>query len=216
MGKIDYSIIGKRFGRLVVIRLDYIDSAHYTHWICKCDCGNSVSIRRNQLTSGDNVSCGCYHREHNHEFGLKHGLTSNPLYKVWGGIKARCLNPKASNYERYGGRGITICDKWKDDFKAFYDWAISNGYKKGLSIDRIDNNGGYEPANCRWVDARTQQNNIRTNNIFTYKGITHTVTEWSRILRVNRETLRYRIKMRNLKDFESLPYMQEFLEAMNG
>ena len=216
MGKIDYSIVGKRFGRLVVKKLDYIDPAHYTHWICQCDCGKVVSVRRNQLTSGDSVSCGCYHKEHNHEFGKKHGLTNNPLYTVWAGIKARCLNPKASNYKRYGGRGISICAEWKNDFKAFYDWAVSNGYQNGLTIDRIDNGGNYEPNNCRWVTRITQQNNTRRNKIFEYKGIKHSIKEWSRILGVNHETLRYRIQTGNFKDFESLPYMHEFLEAMNG
>lgn len=213
MGKIDYSIIGKRFGRLVVLKLDYVDNHHYTHWICKCDCGNIVSIRRNQLTSGDNISCGCYHKEHNHEFGFKHGLTNNPLYWVWTGIKNRCLNPKASNYERYGGRGISICDEWKNDFKSFYDWAMSHGYQNGLTIDRIDNNGNYEPSNCRWATRKEQQNNTRRNRIFTYEGVSHSIVEWSRILNVNYETLRYRIKVGNLKDFKSLPYMEEFINA---
>lgn len=214
MGKIDYSIIGKRFGRLVVEKLDYVDERRYTHWICKCDCGNKVSIRRNQLTSGDTISCGCYHKEHNHEFSLKHGLTNTSLYCVWSGIKNRCLNPNASNYERYGGRGISICDEWKNNFKIFYDWAMSHGYQDDLTIDRMNNNGNYEPSNCRWVTRREQQNNTRRNHIFTYKGTTHTIAEWSRILNINRETLRYRIKEGNLKDFESLAYMKEFLEAM--
>lgn len=214
MGKIDYSIIGKRFGRLVVEKLDYVDSRHYTHWVCKCDCGNIVSIRRNQLTSGDTISCGCYHKEHNGEQWFKHGLTNNPLYKVWAGIKARCLNPKAANFYRYGGRGITVCDEWKNDFKVFHDWAVSHGYRENLTIDRINNDGNYEPSNCRWVTNKTQQNNTRRNHIFTYKGVSHSIAEWSRILNVNHETLRYRIKVSNLKDFESLPYMSEFLEAL--
>lgn len=204
MGKIDYSIIGKKFGRLMVLELDFIDKSHYTHWKCKCDCGNIVSVRRNQLTSGDTISCGCYHKEHNHEFGLKHGLTGHPLYTVWAGIKGRCLNPNVENYERYGARGITICDEWKNNFKAFYDWAIANGYQDNLTIDRIDNNGNYEPNNCRWITKKEQQSNTRRNHFIEYKGVVHTLTQWAEILGVNIETLRYRVNHNNFKDFESL------------
>ena len=199
---IDYSIIGKRFGRLVVVDLDHIGSSNGTWWLCKCDCGNEKIVYRGGLTSGDITSCGCYRREHQHEYGRKHGLTNDPLYVVWSGMIQRCTNKRADNYERYGGRGICVCDEWRYDFQSFYDWAIDAGYEKGLTLDRIDNLYGYYPDNCRWVGHREQQSNTRRNRLFTYNGETHCVAEWSRILGVNHETLRYRIIHNNLKDFE--------------
>jgi hypothetical protein len=208
MKMIDESIIGKRFGKLVVISFHHSNKYKMTYWLCKCDCGNEKVISRGGLTSGDNVSCGCYHKEHAHEYGKTHGLSRTKLYSVWSGMIQRCTNAKAQNYDRYGARGISVCDEWRNDFKSFYDWAIGSGYSYGLTIDRIDTNGNYEPSNCRWADRVTQQNNRRKNHNFTYCGVTHTVAEWSRILNVNHETLRYRIIHNNLKDFESLPYSE--------
>lgn len=200
---IDYSIIGRRFGRLEVIAFDHVDKK-VSFWKCKCDCGKEIVTRRGMLTSGDKISCGCYREEHKHEFGLKHGLTNTPLYTVWGGIVQRCTNPNSSKYYMYGGRGIKLCDEWRNDFLSFYNWAITHGYEKGLTIDRVDTNGDYTPENCRWCDRLTQQNNMRRNHRFTYNGTTHTLAEWSRILHVNAETLRYRIKTGNLTDFYSM------------
>lgn len=116
----------------------------------------------------------------------------------------RCTNPKASNYKRYGGRGIKICDEWRKNFVSFYDWAVTHGYKEGLSLDRIDVNGNYEPVNCRWATLEQQQNNMRNNHFIEYKGVTHTIAEWSRILKVNHETLRYRVIHNDFSDFENL------------
>lgn len=179
-----------------------------TWWKCKCDCGAEKVVYRGCLTSGDTISCGCYHREHNGEQSYKHGMAKTRLYRLWSGVVQRCMNPSADNYARYGGRGIKVCEEWRNDFRAFRDWSIANGYAEGLTIDRIDNEGNYEPSNCRWVNRTTQQNNTRRNHFFEYNGITHTVAEWSRILGVNHETLRYRIIRGNLKDFENLPYSQ--------
>ena len=199
---IDYSIIGKRFGRLVVIDLDHVDEKNKsTWWRCRCDCGNEIISYRGGLTSGDITSCGCFRREHIHEYGRKHGLSRHPLYAVWAGMIQRCTNKNASNYERYGYRGITVCDEWQHNFKSFYDWAIKSGYESGSTLDRIDNDNGYYPENCRWVDRNIQQNNTRRNHIVTYEGETHSIAEWSRILKVNHETLRYRVNKGNMKDF---------------
>lgn len=199
---IDYSIIGKRFGRLTVIELDHIGNYRSTWWKCHCDCGKEVVVYRGSLTSGDTVSCGCYHEEFKKEFSKTHGLSGHPLYIVWNGMIQRCTSITASNYERYGGRGITVCDEWRTNFEEFYNWAINNGYEYGLTIDRIDNSLGYFPDNCRWVSRIEQQNNTRRNHKFTYGGETHSVAEWSRMLNVNHETLRYRIMHDNLLDFE--------------
>ena len=199
---IDYSIIGKRFGRLVVVELDHVNKYNSTWWRCLCDCGNETVVYRGGLTSGDVTSCGCYRREHIHEYGRTHGLTRDPLYGVWSGMIQRCTNKNAQNYGRYGGRGIDVCDEWRTDFQQFYDWAVLSGYSEGLTIDRIDNELGYYPENCRWVTRQTQQNNTRNNHYVTFEGETHTIAEWSRLLGVNHETLRYRVNHNNMHDFE--------------
>ena len=203
---INYSIIGKRFGKLVVVELDHVNNG--TYWRCKCDCGREKIIRRGQLTSGDTISCGCYWEEKHGTFGLKHGMSKSKLYAVWSGMVQRCTNPKASNYYRYGGRGITICDEWRTNSKAFFDWAIANGYSEGLTIERVDNSGSYCPENCRWVGRVTQQNNTRRNHFVTWNGVTHSIAEWSRLLGINHATLRYRVNHGNMKDFEQLPYSE--------
>ncbi len=201
-------LTGQKFGRLTVLRQapDKIkpSGAHSKMWECKCDCGNIKIISRSSLVSGDTVSCGCYHKEHAHDYGKKHGLTNTKLYTKWSGIVQRCTNPNAIHYDMYGGRGITICDEWRNDFYSFYSWSIENGYKDGLTIDRIDNNKGYYPENCRWTDLETQANNTRRNHYITYNNETKTLTQWARLLNVNVETLRYRVNHGNMKDFIEL------------
>ena len=110
------------------------------------------------------------------------------IYKVWSGIKQRCFNPNSNRYKNYGGRGISICDEWKNSFETFCKWALENGYKEGLSIDRIDHEKKYEPSNCRWTDEITQQNNRTNNTLYEYEGETHTLTEWSRIKGIKPKT----------------------------
>lgn len=201
-------LTGQKFGRLTVLRQapDKIkpSGAHSKMWECKCDCGNIKIISRSSLVSGDTVSCGCYHKEHAHDYGKKHGPTNTKLYTKWSGIVQRCTNPNAIHYDMYGGRGITICDEWRNDFYSFYSWSIENGYKDGLTIDRIDNNKGYYPENCRWTDLETQANNTRRNHYITYNNETKTLTQWARLLNVNVETLRYRVNHGNMKDFLEL------------
>lgn len=130
----------------------------------------------------------------------KHGMWGKSIYNRWKHIKQRCYNPKDAAYKNYGGRGIKICDEWLDKEKGFinfYNWAINNGYKDNLTIDRIDNNGDYSPNNCRWVTMKIQANNTRHNKKITFKNETHTLTEWSEILNINLQTLAHRIKNKN-------------------
>lgn len=123
---------------------------------------------------------------------IKHGLKGTKLYNTWLHIKTRCYNQNYNRYKDWGGRGITMCDEWLHDPVAFYDWAMSNGYKEDLTIDRIDVNGNYEPDNCRWVDRKTQSNNRRDNVKFTYDNKTLTIAQWSRELGIPENTIRSR------------------------
>ena len=120
-------------------------------------------------------------------------MTNTRLYRIWSGMKRRCYNKRSSYYERYGGRGITVCDEWLHDFQAFYDWSMSNGYADDLTIDRIDNDGPYAPWNCRWTTKEEQQNNTSRNLIYKHSGESHTLKQWSEILGINYQTLHSRI-----------------------
>ena len=127
----------------------------------------------------------------------KHGLRHTVIYDTWRHIRRRCNYPNDKAYKNYGGRGITVCAEWQNDPVAFYTWAISNGWQKGLSLDRIDNDKGYSPDNCRWTDRKTQSNNRRCTPHITYNGETHTIKEWSEITGIKYHTLFVRIVTRS-------------------
>ena len=122
----------------------------------------------------------------------EYGTTSS-LYNSWKHMKERCYNPSCHDYHYWGGRGITVCDAWKNDFLAFKEWALANGYEKGLTIDRINNDGNYEPSNCRWATKKVQTNNRRGLHYITHKGETKTITEWSYLTGVAPSTLYMRL-----------------------
>lgn len=186
-------LTGERFGRLTVISLSGRANNGAKIWKCICDCGKEHFATTGNLLSGSTKSCGCYHKEMISEMNYKHGLSKHRLHGIWRGMEQRCCNPKSKSFEHYGGRGITICKEWVSDFENFYNWAIANGYDEFKSIDRIDVNGNYEPSNCRWVNSEIQANNKRNNNKITFQGETHTITEWSRILHIDRKTISDRI-----------------------
>lgn len=122
-----------------------------------------------------------------------HGKSNKErLYQTWKNMRQRCNNPNRSDYKRYGGRGITICDEW-NDYNTFRDWALSNGYSDNLSIDRIDVNGNYEPSNCRWVDGIIQANNVRNNRIITFENSTYTMAEFARKIGISYPSLQHRL-----------------------
>lgn len=160
MSKIN-DLTGQKYGKLTVIKYCGSNKRGRALWLCQCDCGNTKVILGNSLLSKLTLSCGCYNKEHSKNIHTKHNLSYSKLYKVWGGMKTRCYNPKFMYYSNYGGRGITICDEWLNNFKTFYEWAINNGYKEGLTIDRINNDGIYEPSNCRWITRAEQNRNQR-------------------------------------------------------
>ena len=167
---------GRKFGRLLVIEESGRANGGVV-WSCECECGNIANVRANHLKRGMIVSCGCY----NKELMTKHGNSLTKLHQVWANIKDRCLNDNYAHKENYGGRGIGICEEWADSYEAFEEWSLSNGYEEGLTIDRIDNNGDYEPDNCRWTDMKVQCRNRRNNVILESNGERRCLAEWAEI-----------------------------------
>jgi hypothetical protein len=191
-------ITGQKFNRLTAIEPVYKGKNSVWYWKFKCDCGNEKVCNSVEVRRGKTKSCSCLALERNKDgrYTRKHGLSDSRLYSIHSGMKGRCYRKTHSNYKYYGGRGIKICDEWlgKDGFIHFYEWAINNGYKKGLTIDRIDVNKGYSPDNCRWTTRLKQCNNKRNNCYVTFNGITHTTSEWSKLLGFGREGISARLR----------------------
>lgn len=193
MRKTTESRIGEKYGMLTIIGLPYVRNQH-PYVVCRCDCGNEKIIQIYNLLAKKNmtVSCGCL-KESKKILENLEKKEHIRLYKIYHGIKTRCYNTKAIEYKNYGSRGIIMCKEWKNDFKNFYQWALKNGYKDNLSIDRIDVNGNYEPSNCRWVTMEVQANNRRNNRKIEYNGEVHNICEWANIINVKHNTLCMRL-----------------------
>lgn len=189
-----YELKGQRFGKLTVLEKAGKQGTSQL-WLCRCDCGNLVKVRANGLVRMGRDSCGCETRKKISQARFLHGETNSALYSVWRGMKKRCLVQTSIGYKNYGGRGIRICDEWKDDYLAFRNWALNNGYKQGLTIDRINNNGNYEPSNCRFTDYKKQANNRRSNRLLSVNGETKTIQEWADIMGVQRSLIANRKRM---------------------
>lgn len=184
MGKICYpmpDLSGKRFGRWLVLHKDMDRLDHkgvHSYYICQCDCGSIHSVSAYGLTRGTSKSCGCMRKERMFNYNYKHGLSRTGIYRILRCMKERCYSPKHSSYKRYGGRGIGICDEWRNNPESFVSWALESGYKKGLTIDRIDVNSDYSPQNCRWATRKEQVRN-RTNTVFVViDGIRYALSEF--------------------------------------
>lgn len=186
-------MIGHKFTRLTVIEECGRSKSGELLWKCRCDCGKILNVPGRALRAGTTKSCGCYKVQLATERCTKHSLYYNPLYKTWVNMKGRCTCPTNKSYKYYGGRGISLCDEWYDSPKAFYEWAVTHGWSKGLTIDRVDVNGPYSPENCRWATRAEQSNNMTTNHLLTYKGKTLNLTQWAKELGIPVARLSYRI-----------------------
>lgn len=190
------NLVGKRFEKLTVIE-ETRSNNNKVAWICKCDCGNYITLETARLTSDHRYSCGCEHR-------LQHHCSYTPLYKTWTSMKQRCYNPKDEFYRFYGGKGVRVCDEWKNSFRAFKKWSLEHNYVHGLQIDRIDVNGNYEPDNCRWVTPKVNANNRTNSRMYTIDGETKTLTEWCETYNVPYQRVYSRLAKHNISIIEAL------------
>lgn len=174
-------IIGKRFGRLIVIK--YLEMEERIKkkecWLCKCDCGNYTTSSYSSLKNGSKKSCGCLALE-NSKRPRKHGMAKTRIWNIYQNMVRRCNNENEPAYKNYGGRGISVCDEWTGDdgMKRFFEWSFENGYRDDLEIDRINVDGNYEPSNCRWATSKQQNRNRRDNIQIEYKGKIQTLPDW--------------------------------------
>lgn len=193
--------IGDRYGRLTVIaRLDR--RGHSRYWACQCDCGNMKQVPSGNLLSRGTVSCGCYFREHISRVNATHGETrckdKSREYTAWAAMVGRCHDPNDVGYKNYGARGIFVCDSWRysfDNFLAHLLATIGRSPGRGYTLDRIDNDGNYEPGNIRWATYRQQNRNKRNNRILVIDGTAKTMTEWSEIAGLSIGTIHHRVKI---------------------
>lgn len=189
---------GRAYGRWKVLRFSHSKEKKGgvdKYWVCKCECGTERAVASGTLRNGTSVSCGCYMRERNSVLSkkrIKHGMYRSTEYRIWQLMKERCHNPANPAYPRYGGRGIAVCQRWRESFENFYaDMGPRPGKRQ---LDRINNNQGYSPENCRWATTKEQQSNRRDNRLITFNGQTKTMAEWGDDLGISRATMYRRLQ----------------------
>lgn len=184
-------VSGQRFGSLIASSFTHVMSngRKYTAWICKCDCGKEITVLAGNLYQGKTLSCGCMRGENISQSKIRHGMRNSRIYMIWKGIRGRCYVSSNVSYDNYGGRGITMCQEWKEDFLNFYNWALKNGYSDTLTIERSYVNGNYEPDNCRWITTQEQYYNKRDSRLIKIDGETKCLAEWAKITGIARRTL---------------------------
>jgi hypothetical protein len=188
-------MIGTKWGNWTVLEHDLEKSVkRHTYYKCVCDCGTIKTVRADMLRNGVSKSCGCFKKEQQSQRAKVHGLYQHPLNKRWITMNQRCTNPNVNRYERYGGRGLKVCDEWKNDFLAFYNWSMENGYSSKMTLDRINNDGDYCPENCRYISNKEQQFNKSTNHYVEIEGVSKTIYEWCEEYGVNRNLFNWRLR----------------------
>ena len=172
-------IAGKKYNRLTLVRPAYKKGTRWI-WECLCDCGNITFLESYAVKSGHTKSCGCLYLETRGKTRLVHGGCKElaSLYHIWENMKARCFNPKSANYSHYGARGITVCDEWRQDFQSFINWSVANNYEYGLSIERLNVDGNYEPTNCKWIPRNAQGRNKRNSRRVIVDGEEVSLSEY--------------------------------------
>lgn len=202
MGKF-IDLTGQKFGRLIVLERveNYIqpNGTIKARWKCLCECGKHCVVCSSELRCGKTKSCGCFKLGILRTSRITHGKSSTRLYGVWKDMKARCYNPNDKYYHVYGAEGKAVCEEWRNNFQAFYDWSMSHGYDENAprgecTIDRIDGTKGYSPDNCRWSTNKEQANNRRSNHMITFNNETHTLAEWAKITGISCWAIKYRLK----------------------
>lgn len=184
-------LTGRKFGRLTVVATAGKNKRGRILWACECSCGATTIVAGSDLTTGNTKSCGCLQKDRTSQAAHKHGFNGTSTYSSWACMKERCLNPKNKGYKDYGGRGITVCERWM----RFEDFLADMGEKpEGATIERIDNDKGYFPENCRWASKLEQNRNRRSNRRITFQGETRTLSEWAEILGIHWGTLLSRLK----------------------
>lgn len=215
MGKV-IDLVGQRFGRLTVLAFEKLkvfpSGKRCAVWRCKCDCGAVVCAKADALKQGHTTGCGCRQKEQLAERARRlgkmrtvHGMEGTQIYHVWRGMKNRCCNPNSEKYKNYGARGIKVCDEWKDDFQAFFDYVskLEPFGEEGFSLDRIDVNGDYAPGNVKWSTAKEQARNRRNNLLVEYNGRIMTVAQAAQESGIRASVLYGRIRRYGI-DYEKL------------
>ena len=197
------NLLNKVFGRLLVIKHEGINKHYNQLWKCKCICGTKKIITASDLMSDHTKSCGCLRKETIANFARKHGKTTTPIYLAWRNMKNRCYGKNRTDYKHYGGRGIFVCDRWKDSFINFYHDMGDKPFEKA-TIERVDNNGPYSPKNCVWATIETQRNNYRRNRMITIHGETKNLLQWCKIFDRDRNTFYYRVNECNWPEEKAL------------
>jgi len=193
MPKYSLDLSGRVFGRLAVVFRTEERKCGSIVWECRCECGKVVHAKSTNLHLGLTRSCGCYQKDMQRKAVTRHGRARTPEYRAWADLKVRCTCQTNSRWDGYGGRGISVCERWLESFEAFFEDMGERPSSKH-SIDRIDNNGNYEPSNCRWATWEEQYKSRSCNVFIEYKGETDTISGWSRRLGIHRNTLDKRIK----------------------
>lgn len=197
-----HNLTGQKFGRWIVTGYgkpkQQTSGQYKTTWHCICACGEERDVLETNLIRGLSTSCGCIRKEkcgdRLRQLNKTHGDSHTRLFRIWTGIKTRCFDKNDKTYKRYGGRGISMCQEWKDDFTKFRDWALANGYSDELTCDRIDNDKGYSPDNCRWATYKQQGRNTSKNTLLTINGETLAAAEWAERNGIQKELVYGRLK----------------------